>query len=344
MIPTATLVKAARTVSYALLATLFLLIITLHLGPLLLAVLFGYFILDVLRFGNPRRKWLAVTLFVTLVTCAIYAFGFFIKEFLNSLPEIVDKGVPSVIRLANDYGMELPFTDYESLRSFLMETVKDQLRFLGVLARSATLEMVYLAVGLVAAISLFLHPRMELDRPAAARPGNLYSLYCDEMGKRVAAFYRSFATVMGAQIAISAINTLLTAVFVLATGMPHPIIILGVTFLCGLLPVIGNLVSNTIITIIGFTVSSQLAISALLFLVAVHKLEYFLNSRIIGARIRNPVWLMLLGLLVGERVMGLSGMILAPVVLYYLKVEIAKLRVGDDDDARTAPAPAPPAQ
>jgi predicted PurR-regulated permease PerM len=56
-------------------------------------------------------------------------------------------------------------------------------------------------------------------------------------------------------------------------------------------------------------------------------LEYFLNSKIIGNRIRNPVWLTLLGLIIGERLMGVPGMILAPVVLHYLKVEASRMEV-----------------
>src|SRR5437899_10894589 len=68
--------------------------------------------------------------------------------------------------------------------------------------------------------------------------------------------------------------------------------------------------------------SPRLAIVALIFLVAVHKLEYFLNSKIIGDRIRNPVWLTLVALIIGERLMGIPGLILAPVVLNYLRVEM----------------------
>jgi predicted PurR-regulated permease PerM len=56
-------------------------------------------------------------------------------------------------------------------------------------------------------------------------------------------------------------------------------------------------------------------------------LEYFLNSKIIGDRIRNPMWLTLLGLVVGEKLMGIPGMILAPVVLYYIKVEAKRRAV-----------------
>ena len=87
----------------------------------------------------------------------------------------------------------------------------------------------------------------------------------------------------------------------------------------------GNVISNAIIVGIAITMSPRLAIIALIFLIAVHKLEYFLNSKIIGDLIKNPVWLTLLALIIGERIMGIPGMILAPVVLNYIKVEASQL-------------------
>ena len=137
--------------------------------------------------------------------------------------------------------------------------------------------------------------------------------------------YESFATVMGAQIIISAINTALTGIFVLIVHLPHGLVVVGATFLFGLVPVVGNLISNTIIVGICITVSPRMAVSALVFLVVVHKLEYFLNSKIVGDRIRNPFWLTLLALVLGERLMGIPGMILAPVVLNYIKMEASKI-------------------
>ena len=56
-----------------------------------------------------------------------------------------------------------------------------------------------------------------------------------------------------------------------------------------------------------------------------------MNSKIIGARIRNPIWLTLFGLIVGERLMGVPGMILSPIVLNYLRVEMAKVEVKPAD-------------
>ena len=65
----------------------------------------------------------------------------------------------------------------------------------------------------------------------------------------------------------------------------------------------------------------------MVFLVGIHKLEYFLNSKIIGDRIRNPVWLTLIALMIGERLMGIPGLVLAPVVLNYLRVEMLTVEV-----------------
>jgi predicted PurR-regulated permease PerM len=137
---------------------------------------------------------------------------------------------------------------------------------------------------------------------------------------------------MGAQITISLINTTLTALFVVIIRLPYAPLVIAVTFLCGLLPIVGNLISNVIIVGLAFTISFKVAVIALGFLIAIHKLEYFLNSKIIGDRIRNPIWLTLLALIIGERLMGIPGMVLAPVVLNYLRLELSKVEVQSASD------------
>ena len=93
---------------------------------------------------------------------------------------------------------------------------------------------------------------------------------------------------------------------------------------------LGNLISNSVIVGIAFTISPKLGLIALVFLVVLHKLEYILNSKIIGKRIKNPMWLTLLALLLGERLMGIPGMILAPVILNYIKIEASNIEVNDE--------------
>jgi predicted PurR-regulated permease PerM len=315
--------------SYAVLVATIILAGLLHLGVPLLVVLFSYFALRQLYF-LAKRKWLALSAFIVVVVAIATAAVYFTRAAIVALPDVADTSIPSASAWAQRRQIELPFTDFESLRAVVIDTLKQEahyLRNVAHYARSASTVLVFSLLGIVAAVSLFLKTGLDPYRGTHAVKNNLYSISCDEVSTRFRDFYRSFDTVMGAQIAISAINTMLTAIFVFGVRLPHAPLLVAVTFLCGLVPIVGNLVSNTIIVFLALTVSLKLAIGALVFLVSIHKLEYFLNSKIIGSRIRNPVWLTLIALIIGERLMGIPGLILAPVVLNYLRVEMLTVEV-----------------
>ena len=321
--------SASTRVSYGVLALTIILAGFLHLGPPLLVVLFSYFALRQLYYLT-KRKWLALLLFLIVVTCIAAAAVYFTRAAIIALPNVAETSIPSASAWAQRRQIELPFTDFESLRTVVIDALKEGAHYLGNVAhfaRRTGAALVFSILGMIAAVSLFLKTGLDPYRGTHAVKNNLYSISCDEVSTRFRDFYRSFATVMGAQITISLINTALTGLFVVAVRMPHAPLLIAITFLCGLVPIIGNLVSNTIIVFVALTVSLKLAIGALVFLILIHKLEYFLNSKIIGRRISNPVWLTLIALIIGERLMGIPGLILAPVVLNYLRVEMLKVEV-----------------
>ncbi|HWV99119.1 MAG TPA: AI-2E family transporter [Candidatus Acidoferrum sp.] len=322
--------RSTRLGYYFMLALL-VLVVWLRLATPLLAALFTYLALMRLRIQRRGGKLLAVGIVLVVFAGVSYGLGHFVKHTIKSLPEIADKAIPSIIAWARQYNIELPFTDYDSLKDAAFDTVTGEVKYLSSFAkfaRGASAQILFLAVGCVVAMSLFLKPRFMLGQAGKGTAQDLYSLAWVEIGKRFSIFYRSFVTVMGAQIIISGVNTFLTAIFVAVVHLPYAVVVLGATFLCGLLPIVGNLVSNTIIVGIGFTVSPKMALVALVFLVVIHKFEYFLNSEIVGWRTRNPLWLTLLGLLVGERLLGVPGMILAPVVLNYIRLEASSIKPG----------------
>jgi predicted PurR-regulated permease PerM len=317
-------------VSFAFILLILVLTGWLHLGALLLSVLFSYFIITILNFMKPRAKWLAVAIFLALLAGIAYALTYFIHDTVRALPAIAERALPAIVQWATDHQIKLPFTDLETLKERAFTFARSQASNLGAfadVARGATTQFVYLFVGCIVAIGLYLNPRLELDPPAGGAGHNLYSLCCEEISRRFATFYLSFAMVTNAQITISAINTVLTAIFVTVMGLPHLVVAIGLTFLCGFLPVIGNLISNSLVVALGFMVSPTSGLWALAFLVLVHKLEYFLNSKIIGSRIHTSIWLTLLALMVGERLMGITGMVLAPAVLHYIRMEASKIPV-----------------
>ena len=315
-------------ISYGLMIGLVAMVGLLHLATLVIAALFGYFALQC--FTIQGRKGLAVGIYVLVAAGILVGSYFFARQAYKTLPGIAENTIPAVVGWAEQRGLELPFSDYESLKAEAMAKVKQSFAQIGPYLRRALYQIVALIIGVVMPVSLFLNARWHRDDDPHAVRGSLYSTVSQELALRVETFYNSFTTVMGAQILISAINSALTAAFLLWGGYPHVAVLVGLTFLCGLLPIVGNLISNTLIIGVGFTIGPKMALFALIFLVTIHKLEYFLNSKIIGDRIKNPMWLTLFGLVVGERLMGIPGLILAPVVLHYIKVEASRSRLAEE--------------
>ena len=98
--------------------------------------------------------------------------------------------------------------------------------------------------------------------------------------------------------------------------------LVGFTFFASLVPIIGNLLSNAAITIAALTVSVWLGIASLGFLVVIHKLEYFLNARIVGGRTNVPTYGMLAAMLVLESAFGVAGLVAAPIYAAWLTREL----------------------
>jgi predicted PurR-regulated permease PerM len=325
-------------ISYLFMTLLLLAVWALHLATPLLAALLSYLALllmqKLINRNRPRGKSLTVSIFLILLAILLFGLWFFGTQTIKALPKIVDKAIPTLADLAHKYQVELPFTDYQSLRELTLDSMMKRAQLFGQLARAGATQIVFVIAGCVVAISFFLNPSFYLKNDSGPMRSSMYAASCRAVGDRFAVFFKSFATVMGAQIIISAINTFFTSVFVIAANLPYKIVVIGVTFLCGLLPVVGNLISNTVIVGIGLTISPRMGLMALIFLIVIHKLEYFLNSKIVGHKIRNPLWLTLLGLIVGERLMGVPGMILAPVVLHYFKVETSKIQMQPRSDSQ----------
>ncbi|NMC74426.1 MAG: hypothetical protein GYA56_08750 [Geobacteraceae bacterium] len=145
---------------------------------------------------------------------------------------------------------------------------------------------------------------------------------------RSQALSHAFDKVVFAQVKISVLNTLLTALYLIVVlllcgiSMPLLTVILPLTFVAGLLPVVGNLISNTAIVLISLGISPGVALASLLFLVAIHKLEYFTNARIVGGEVHARAWELLCAMLALEAFFGVAGLVAAPVAYAWLKAEM----------------------
>jgi predicted PurR-regulated permease PerM len=178
--------------------------------------------------------------------------------------------------------------------------------------RVAAHMLVGLVIGLLASASV---------HDASAPPPVFLAVWRQGLARLV----RAFADVMGAQVRIAVINTALTAAFLLVVvplmGQHVPLskTLVVLTFVASLVPVIGNLVSNSAVVLSALVASPTLAALSLIFLVSVHKFEYFLNARLVGGRIEARTYELLAAMVLMEAVFGLRGVVAAPVYYAWLK-------------------------
>ena len=146
--------------------------------------------------------------------------------------------------------------------------------------------------------------------------------------ERAVAFGAVFRQIVVAQFWIAAFNALLTAVFLLVllplwdAHLPYRPALITFTFLAGLIPIVGNLMCNLVLTLVGLSVSPTVALACLVFLVVIHKGEYFINAKVIGHRMRFGVWELLAVMFTMEAVFGPAGLVAAPLFYAYLKQEL----------------------
>ena len=243
-------------ISYVIMAVMLVLLGWLQLSTLVLTTLFGYFALQ--KFSIRKNKIVGVVIYVIVVVLAIWGLVFVLNRARETLPKIADKTIPAIVNYAESKNIELPFTDYASARTLLVQESKDQVANFGRYLKTAILQIAMFLIGLVVAVSMYLSARWGTEADIQETPDSLYATVVRELATRVRTFYRSFSRVIGAQIIISTINTSLTAVFLIWNGFEYATTLVAITFLCGLLPIIGNIISNVLICGVAFATSPKI--------------------------------------------------------------------------------------
>ena len=317
-------VSLSRRISYALVIVGLFVIVRCDLGPALVAGLFSYMLVDQADKGLRRAgasplvaRWSAIGIFVVAAALLIFIFASFIQLGLSRLPILLDRLLPRIDALSNRFGLDLPIENVQELRALLLEKVKENARSLTTTSRLLTRGFFQVIVAIASALLAFQWDAA--PAPLRETPDETFLRECTDRFRLLAA---SFERVMGAQVVIAAINTVVTALFLFGAHVPFRGMLTLATFVCGMIPIAGNIISNSLIVAAALTMSDQMAVTALVFLVVIHKAEYFLNSRIVGNAISTPMWITLIGLIVGEALMGVTGVILAPTLIFYFREEL----------------------
>lgn len=317
--------------AWIIFGAILLAVLWLHLLPALIAGLLVYQAVHLTtpilqrRLSNERARVVAVSilamLVVGIVTAAVTSLVVYLRG-EGHLTRLLQK----MAQIVNQARATLPASVTESLPDNADDLKETAVHWLDTHARDLQTvgthfgrALAHVLIGLVVGGIVSL---MDVRPPPLNRP------LARALAERAARLSNAFRRIAFAQIRISALNTTLTAIFLLVGlrlfGVRLPLVktLIAITFLVGLLPVVGNLVSNSIIVIVGLNHSFGAALACLGFLIVIHKLKYFLNARIVGTQISSRAWELLIAMVLLEAAFGLQGIVAAPIYYAYLKDEL----------------------
>ena len=307
-----------------------------HLLPGLLAGLLVYELVHIIApqlrlvhagAGKVAAVALLAMVVVAMLTLLFFGAMAFFRSDAGSLPALLQK-MAEIIEGSRgnlpDWVVGSLPADADSLKNTIVTWLRGHAGDVELVGREAGRTVVHILIGMVIGAMVSLRE---------ARPGEGHGPLAHALVERAARLGEAFRRVVFAQVRIAALNTLFTVIYLVAVlpmlGVHLPLTktMIAITFVAGLLPVLGNLISNTVIVVVSLSASPSAALGSLVFLVLVHKLEYFLNARIVGVQIRASAWELLLAMLVMEAAFGIPGLVAAPIYYAYLKDELAARRL-----------------
>lgn len=313
-------------------------ILHFHFLTLFFSIAITYIIIESITNGLQKLKFFSLedkgTTVVSLSLFALFCVAiWFIGLKMMDLfqPHQIGAVLNKIIEIINDLKTNelLPSSivaqfpnDAHELKEFITSHVSGYLSDIQAIGKYSLAVMIYVILGVIIGIMLSFHNTKKNEHTKSKQT------WASFFKERIATFKNVLKLILGAQIKIAIIDTILTAIYLVVIlpffdiDIPFKWTAVGIAFIVGLLPVVGNLISNTIIVILSLGVSFNVALASLLFLVIIHKFEYFLNAKIIGQQTQASAWEILLAILVMEHLFGIGGLVMAPFYYAYIKEEL----------------------
>ena len=295
-------------------------------GLLICELVHALYPLFIRRLPTHRAKGIALGLVLLVVIGAITAAVVGLVVFMRSEGGSLSILLAKMAEIVDHSCAQLP----QSIRDFLPQTTDAMREKLGTWLRGNASEfqrigketghsLAHLLIGMVVGAIVSLREISTSDvRAPLARA----------LTERCYRLAEAFRRIVFAQVRISALNTGFTFLYLavvlpfFGVSLPLTKTMIVVTFIAGLLPVVGNLISNSVIFVVSLAHSPAIALTSLAYLVVIHKLEYFLNARIVGSQISARAWELLTAMLVMESAFGIHGLVAAPICYAWLKDEL----------------------
>lgn len=187
--------------------------------------------------------------------------------------------------------------------------------------------LIYALIGLVLAIVYFLdEERLRSFRQSLA-PDSLFGTLT-RWGEYVA---EAVSLTVQLQFIVAACNAVLTLPILWLIGVPHVPMLMLLIFISGLIPVVGNLISGAVLSVVAYQAKGWVGVGLFVGLTFVlHKVEsYFLNPRLAARHVPLPGFVLILSLIAWEHLLGFVGLFVSFPFLFVAGKLLAEFKAQD---------------
>jgi predicted PurR-regulated permease PerM len=235
----------------------------------------------------------------------------------------VHRSLPTVIRLSHSapervqafkdtdlYKMVEEHVDLDKYEEQIQHFTQSLLKAL----RSTGRVLLHLVIALILAV-LYLFERREVDALYAGVPAR------SVLGNVVAFFTFAADAILltvKVQVIVAAVNAVITLPILIGLGLPHVASLMVMVFAFGLVPVVGNFLSGTVLVILSYLRKGWIGVGVFLVSTFVlHKIEsYYLNPRLTAQHVKLPSLFLIASLIIWEHLVGVAGIFISFPVLY----------------------------
>ena len=174
--------------------------------------------------------------------------------------------------------------------------------------------LVYATIGLILAVVYLLEEEHIVAFKEAMAPRSLTGTLVRWLGHVTDAV---LVTVQ-LQLVVAGCNAALTLPVLLLLGVKHVSSLMVLIFVSGLVPVIGNIVSGVVLSILAYQAKGWLGVGVFTALtVILHKIEsYYLNPRLTARHVHLPGFVLIVSLIAWEHLLGFVGLFVSFPLLF----------------------------
>ncbi|ORF36697.1 AI-2E family transporter [Snodgrassella alvi] len=287
------------------------------------------------RWGNKAKLFSVLLLSLLIMAVLISGFGYLIS-WVISVAKDPQQTLTHIQSLFNSIASSLPKElnkyipdNLIELRTNALNFIKEHVLYLQSVVKQLFHSLLIIIIGMI----IGLIAGYQQNKRNIIETHSSSTIYMQALKEGLNRLVLVFQYVAFSQVVISFFNTILTAIFLLiilplfGIHLPFSKSLILATFVLGLIPIIGNLIVNTIMCLVAFTISFWMAVIVLLYLIIIHKIEYILNAKIIGNKIHAGICELLIAMVLSESLFGVIGLIFAPIFYAFLKLSLKQLKI-----------------